>query len=372
MKLSVTKWFAVGLLALLCLGSSFVLAQGVTTAAINGKVTSTTGEVLPGANIIAVHNPTGTTYGTASREDGRFNLQGLRVGGAYTITVSFVGYKQAQRDDIYLQLSQNLEANFALVEQAIEVSGVTVTSERNAVMSSARTGASMSVSRDQLEAIPTISRNFADAIKMSPLFVGYNAGGRNSKFNNIQIDGAVFNDLFGLSGTGQPGGGIGTSISLDALQEFQVVIAPFDVRQGGFTGGGINAITRSGTNKLTGSAYYYAQNQDFRGTSPDELKLKLANYTDYTVGFRVGGPVIENKLFFFANGEVRRRTDPVTRIFGAASNATNQYALKVDSLNKFINILKGKYGYDPGSYTDITDENPLNKIFARLDYNLSQ
>ena len=239
-------------------------------------------------------------------------------------------------------------------------------------MSSGRTGASMSVSRDQLEAIPTISRNFTDALKMSPLFAGYNAGGRNSKFNDIKIDGAVFNDLFGLSGTGQPGGGIGTSISLDALQEFQVVIAPFDVRQGGFTGGGINAITRSGTNKFTGSVYYYGQNQDFRGTSPDDLKLKLPTYTDYTAGFRVGGPVIENKLFFFVNGEMRKRTDPVTRIFGASANTTNQYALKVDSLNRFVNILKTKYGYDPGSYTNITFENPLNKIFARLDYNLSQ
>jgi len=372
MKLTLTKWFVVALLVVLCFGSSLVLAQGVTTAAINGKVTSTTGEVLPGANIIAVHNPTGTTYGTSSREDGRYNLPNLRVGGPYTVTVSFVGYRQQKREDVFLQLSQNLTIDFSLVEQAVEVSGVTVVSERNAVMSSGRTGAAMSVSRDQLEAIPTTSRNFADALKMSPLFIGYNAGGRNSKFNDIKIDGAVFNDLFGLSGTGQPGGGIGTSISLDALQEFQVVIAPFDVRQGGFTGGGINAITRSGTNKFTGSAYYYGQNQDFRGTSPDTLKLKLANYTDYTVGFRVGGPVIENKLFFFVNGEMRKRTDPTTRIFGAPANATNQYALKVDSLNKFINILKGKYGYDPGSYTDITDENPLNKIFARLDYNLSQ
>ncbi|MCX6145515.1 MAG: hypothetical protein NTZ35_20095, partial [Ignavibacteriales bacterium] len=261
---------------------------------------------------------------------------------------------------------------FTLVEQAVEISGVTVVSERNSVMSSARTGAGMSVSREQLEAIPTISRNFSDALKMSPLFAGYNAGGRNSKFNDIKIDGAVFNDLFGLSGTGQPGGGVGTSISLDALQEFQVVIAPFDVRQGGFTGGGINAITRSGTNKFTGSAYYYGQNQDFRGTSPDTLKLKLANYTDYTAGFRVGGPVIENKLFFFVNGEMRKRTDPIARVFGAPSNATNQFALKVDSLNRFISFLKGKYGYDPGSYTDITKENPLSKIFARLDYNLSQ
>ncbi len=372
MKPTITKWFAVALLALLCVGTSAVFAQGVTTAAINGKVTSTTGEALPGANIIAVHNPTGTTYGTASRPDGRFNLQGMRPGGPYTITVSFVGYKQDKRDDVYLQLSQNLEVNFTMVEQAVEVSGVTVVSERNSVMSSARTGASMSVSREQLEAIPTISRNFSDALKMSPLFAGYNAGGRNSKFNDIKIDGAVFNDLFGLSGTGQPGGGVGTSISLDALQEFQVVIAPFDVRQGGFTGGGINAITRSGTNKFTGSAYYYGQNQDFRGTSPDNLKLKLANYTDWTAGFRVGGPVIENKLFFFVNGEMRKRTDPIARVFGAASNATNQYALKVDSLNRFISILKGKYGYDPGSYTDITKANPLGKIFVRLDYNLSQ
>jgi hypothetical protein len=308
MKLTITRWFAVAILALLCIGSSVVLAQGVTTAAISGKITSTNGEPLPGANVIAIHNPSGTTYGTASRPDGRYNLQGLRVGGPYTVTVSFVGYRQDKRENINLQLSQNLTVDFVLTEQAVEVSGVTVTSDRNAIISAGRTGAAMSISQDQIDYVPTMSRNFSDALKLSPLFAGYNAAGRNSKFNNIQIDGAVFNDLFGLASNGQPGGQTGnTAISLDALQEFQVVIAPYDVRQGGFTGGGINAITRSGTNRYTGSVYYYGQNQDFNGTSPDELKTKLANYSDYTAGFRVGGPIMENKLFFFVNGELRRK-----------------------------------------------------------------
>jgi len=372
MKLTMTRWFVVAVLALLFVGSSVVLAQGVTTAAISGRITSTTGEPLPGANVIAIHNPSGTTYGTASRPDGRYNLQGLRVGGPYTVTVSFVGYRQDKRENINLKLSQNLTVDFVLAEQAVEVSGVTVTSDRNAIISSGRTGAAMSVSNDQLDYVPTLSRNFNDALKLSPLFVGNNAAGRNSKFNNIQIDGAVFNDLFGLASSGQPGGQTGnTPISLDALQEFQIVIAPFDVRQGGFTGGGINAITRSGTNTFHGSAYYYGRNQDFNGTSPDELKTKLANYSDYTTGFRVGGPIMENKLFFFVNGELRRRKEPTTRVFGAGSNATNQYALSKDSLAKFVNILQNQYHYTPGSYTDFTNETPANKIFARLDYNLS-
>jgi len=373
MKLTITRWFVVTVLAMLCVGSSVVLAQAVTTAAINGRVTSTTGEPLPGANVIAVHNPSGTTYGTATRNDGRFNLQGLRVGGPYTVTVSFVGYKPAKREGITLLLSQNLEIDFVLTEQAVQVAGVEITADRNAIMSSSRTGAAMSITRDQLEYVPTVSRNFQDALKLSPLFVGNNANGRNNRFNNIQIDGAAFNDLFGLAGNGLPGGQANvTPISIDALQEFQAVVAPYDVRLGGFTGGGMNAITRSGTNKFTGSGYYYGRSQTFAGTSPDALKTKLANFGENTAGLSLGGPIIENKLFFFANGEYFKRNAPLSRIFGASANATNQYILSPDTLAKFVNTLQSRYGYNPGSYSDITYNRQSTKFFARLDYNLSQ
>jgi hypothetical protein len=376
MKPIATKWH-VFLIIVLVLGTSATLfAQGVTTSAVNGIVTSTTGEALPGANIVAVHNPSGTRYGTATRTDGRFNIPGMRPGGPYTITVSFVGYKQAKQEDITLLLSQNLEVNFSLIEQAVQVGEVTITSERNAIISSARTGAAVSVTRDLIDRVPTVSRSFTDAMRLSPLFVGNSAAGRNNRFNNIQIDGANYNDLFGLGSSGTPGGTSGsTPISLDAIQEFQIVVAPYDVRQGGFTGGGVNAITRSGGNKYTGSVFFYGRNQDFLGSYPDPNGFPRAytNFTEYQTGFRVGGPIIENKLFFFVNGEIVNRDQPNNRVFGAtlASTSTGQWAISPDTVTKFINALN-KYGYDPGSFTSFSDQTKNYKIFARLDYNLSE
>lgn len=359
-------------LGLFVLAGSQAAAQGVTTAAINGMITGKGGEALPAVNIVAVHQPSGTQFGTSTRDDGHYNLQGLRVGGPYTVTASLIGYQPHKRVDINLQLSQNLRLDFVLTEEAVEVAAVEVIGERNAVMSASRTGAATSVSRDQIDLVPTVSRSFQDAYRLSPLFVGNNAAGRNNRFNNIQIDGAVYNDLFGLASSGTPGGQANINpISLDALQEFQIVIAPYDVRQSGFTGAGINAITRSGTNRFAGSAYYYGRNQDFAGKSPDTLRTKLANFSDYRIGFRVGGPIIENQLFFFTNAELYRRSSPLTRVFGAASTGTNQYTTPIDSVQRFANALRG-YGYDPGSFTDITNERQGNNIFGRLDYNLSE
>lgn len=254
------------LLALFILIPSILWGQGITTASISGVVTTQTGEPLPGANVIAVHEPSGTVYGTISRIDGHYNLVGLRVGGPYTITVSYVGYAQQRRENVMLALGQNLELNFRLTEQPVQLGEVEVVGERAGVINAARTGPATNVLRQQIDVLPTISRSFQDYYKISPYFVGNSAAGRNNRYNNIQIDGANYNDLFGLGATGTPAGQSNvTPISLEAIEEFQIVIAPYDVRQSGFTGGGVNVITRSGTNRFSGALFYYGRNQKFIG-----------------------------------------------------------------------------------------------------------
>jgi outer membrane receptor protein involved in Fe transport len=358
--------------------SSDSFAQGVTTAAINGLIVDRTDTPLPGANIIAKHEPSGTIYGSSSRADGRYNLPNLRPGGPYSITVSLIGYQKQASTDIFLRLSQNLDLDFTLAEEAVEGEEVLVLGERSSVFNASRTGAASNVTRENIDRLPTISRNFQDYYKVSPYVSGDrgNVLGRNSIYNNIQIDGTNFNDLFGLGSTGAPAGQSNvTPISLDAIDEFQIVVSPYDVRQSGFTGAGINAVTRSGTNQYRGSVFYFGRNENLTGKTPtdvDSLKTKLANFTDYQMGGRVGGPIIENKLFFFVNGEITRFESPFSRTFGNAVRGTNMFRTSADSLQLLTNYLKSQYGYDPGSFRDIDFGRESDKIFIRFDYNLAE
>ncbi len=375
------------LLACLCtLAISNSFSQGITTAGIAGKITGKGGEPLPGANIIAVHEPSGSKYGTSSRDDGSYTLPGLRVGGPYSVTASLVGYQKKEQKDVYLQLSQNFDLDFALAEETVQAGEVVITAERSSVFNSSHTGAATNISRENIDRLPTISRNFQDYYKMSPYFspstVGGgngNALGRNSKYNNIQIDGTNFNDLFGLGSSGTFGGQSTTkvisAISLDAIEEFQLVVSPYDVRQADFTGAGINAVTRSGTNQYKGSAFYYGRNEEFMGLTPTSsypAKKKLDGFTDDQYGGRVGGPIIENELFFFANGEVSRFKQPFSRTFGNQIIGTNAFTASTDSLNMLSDYLKSRYGYDPGSFTTISPVSDNEKLFFRFDFNLSE
>ncbi len=352
-------------------------AQGVTTSAMNGMVVDGKGEPLPGANIIAVHTPSGTQYGTTSRVDGKYNLNGLRTGGPYSLTISFVGYKPQQTEVPALQLGQNLKVDFTLVEEAVELSDITVVGEKNTIISSSRTGAGQNVTAKDIELVPSIGKNFGDLAKLSPQVSGNSSSvaSRNNRYNNIQIDGTQYNDLFGLGATGAPGGQTGTNpISLDAIQEFQVVVAPYDVKYGSFTGGGINAITKSGTNKWTGSVFGYGRNQSLVGNgsfitdNPNTTvnEQKYPDFKEYAVGFRLGGPIVKDKLFFFVNGEVTRRDQPLSNISLSTGPATTQ-ALG----DQFASILKSK-GMDPGTYGAATVEQPSEKLFFRLDLNQSE
>jgi len=354
---------------------SNIFGQGITSAAIYGSVTDNNGNPLVGANVVAVHQPTGTMYGTTTRANGDYNLPNLRVGGPYTLTFSFIGYVKQERVGLTLLLSQSLRQDFVASEEVFQAGEVVVTAERNPILNASRIGAASNVVRDQIDRLPTITRNFADYYKLSPYFNGVNssAAGRNNRYNNIQIDGVNFNDLFGLGGTGTPGGQSSvTPITLDAIEEFQIVVSPFDVRQANFTGAGINAITRSGTNNFNGSAYYYGRNQDLIGVSPDDKQLKVPSFTEYSTGFRFGGPIIENKLFFFVAGELLRKSSPFDRTFNADKVGTNTYTAKSDSLKLISDYVKSKYGYETGSWNSVPWLDDSDKLFVRFDYNLSQ
>ncbi len=367
MKRSITK-LSFLLAALFFLAQSSSFAQTATTASINGVITDQKGNPLPGATVIAVHVPSGTQYGTTTRVDGKYNLLSLRVGGPYEVTVSYVGFQTQKESVENLALGQTYNLDVSLAETAVELSSVTITADRNAVISQGRTGSSQNVSSKQIQEIPTISRSFANFAKLSPMFSGqnYQAAGRSNRYNNIQIDGTQYNDLFGLTSQGTPGGQTGTNpISLDAIQEFQVVIAPYDVRLGGFTGGGINAITRSGTNEYHGSAFAYGRNQSLVGKKYNGTDLPISDFKEWQYGFRLGGPIQKDKVFFFVNGEITGHNEPrpnLSLTTGPAGTEANAIIIQ--------NTLASR-GFNTGSYGEYTTQQPTGKIFARLDFNLS-
>ncbi len=348
-----------------------LLGQGVTSAGITGVVTDASGEGLPGANVRAVHAPTGTAYGVATDLNGRYTIQNMRVGGPYTISVSFVGYESQLFENINLKLGQTFDLDVVLTDEGVSLAEVEVTSSRNPILNSERTGAATNISDEQLNTLPTISRGLNDFTRLTPQAStagsGVSFGGQNNRYNQFAIDGTVNNDVFGLSATGTNGGQTGVQpISLDAIQEVQVNIAPYDVRQGGFTGGGINAITRSGTNRFKGSVYYFGNNEKLVGKSPDEDRTRLDEYTDYQAGLRLGGPIVKDKLFFFVNAEITDRTSPLLFRPGTASSN-----IEIEELERVVDVAE-RLGYNPGSYGSLIDQRSSEKIFGRLDWNINE
>ena len=352
-------------------------AQGVTTSSISGVVKDQKDEPLPGATIIAVHTASGTQYGTSSRVDGGFTIPNARVGGPYTISTTFVGYHEDKRENIYLSLGQTYNLKIQLSEEAVELESVVVTASAGDVFNSERTGASTNISQNQINTLPSVGRNLTDFTRLTPQVIvtanqGISIAGANNRYNSIFIDGAVNNDVFGLSETGTNGGQANSisPISIDAIEEFQVVIAPFDVRLGGFAGGGINAVTRSGGNKFSGSVYTFFRNENLSGKTPtdnpDVERKKLDDFTAQTTGFRLGGPIIKDRLFFFVNAEIQRDKTPQPFDYATYNGAVTQ--AQVDGLSDF---LKTSYGYDPGGYLDNPSETKSDKFLIRLDYNIS-
>ncbi|MBD2721768.1 TonB-dependent receptor [Hymenobacter armeniacus] len=373
-KLSIYTLFAV---VLLLLTAQQGWSQGATTAAMSGLIADTKGQGLPGATVIATHTPTNTQYVAPTNADGRFNIQNMRVGGPYTVKVTFVGYKDLVRDGLYLTLGQNLRFDQQLSDSNTELSEVTVSGRRDPIMNADHTGAQTTVQREQIERLPTISRSFDDFTRLTPQANGQSFGGRNSGYNNITIDGAIFNNSFGLSST-VGGQANAQPISLDAIDQIQVSIAPYDVRQGSFTGAGINAVTRSGTNKFSGSLYGFYRNQNLVGNKVGDFKQDYPNFNLKNFGFRLGGPIIKDKLFFFVNGEQETRVDPPTGNYIAnrdgvaapGANSTTSAATARD-LSILRNFLVSNYGYNPGDFENYNLRTFSRKATAKIDWNIS-
>lgn len=366
------KNLSVFVLFLFCL--TFTLNGQVTTSGISGKVTAE-GELLIGATVQAVHEPSGTTYGTVTNADGRYSLQGMRTGGPYTVEVSYVGFQKAVYKNITLQLGETYLLDVKLTE-SLSLDEVVVTASKAALFNSQKTGAAQNFNQSQIQATPSVSRSIFDVTKMNPLGVntasGMSFAGSSNKYNSFQIDGITNNDVFGLSSSGTNGGQAGANpISLEAIEEIQVVIAPYDVRQGGFTGGGINAITKSGTNTFHGSAYWYYNNENFYGKTPGKdakERKKLGDQSSAMYGFTLGGPIVKDKLFFFANYERVKETYPSSNNIG--STESNLDVKEVDQIVNKISQLTG--GYNAGGYGPQDIDTYSNKILTRLDWNINE
>jgi len=346
----------------------------VTTSGLKGRVVDEKNEALAGASIVAIHLPTGSQYGVLANEEGRFTISNMRVGGPYQVTITFVGYNQQVYNDINLSLGNVTDMALTLSPSVTSLSEVVVSAGKGSIINSERTGASINLSNETVNSVPTISRGLKDFTKISPLAntsgSGTSFAGANNRYNQFAIDGLVNNDVFGLTSSGTNGGQAGIEpISLDAIEEFQINIAPYDVRQGGFTGGGINAITKSGTNNFKGTAYFFGNNQSFVGKNEPKTNtsVPVATQQDYQGGFTLGGPIVKNKLFFFLSGEIARQSYPLANVPGTAtSNITQE---EVDRILAVVNRVAP--GYDPGSYLDINNETNSNKILAKVNWNIS-
>ena len=350
-------------------------AQSATTGSIRGAVTDTDGNPLPGATVTATHTPTSRDYVVVAQEDGRFAIGAVRVGGPYTITAQMDGFTPQVSNDTYVALGTAAELTFEL-PSAQFADTVTVVGESTFINPS-RTGAASNVGTDALESLPTIGRGLDDFARTNPFISvaseneddeAISIAGRSGRYNNIQIDGSVNNDLFGLSDNGTPAGRVGsTPISLDAIQEVQLVISDFDVRQGGFSGGSVNAVTRSGSNDWEGSLFYYFRDDSNFGDGPDELG-PLGEFSEDQYGFRLGGPLMEDKAFFFVNADIEDRSTPTGWSIDGSSGQTFGF---VDEANRFRDILLNTYGYDPGPLTELVKDNPSDKYFGRVDFNIA-
>ncbi|MBS7375651.1 MAG: TonB-dependent receptor, partial [Muribaculaceae bacterium] len=360
------------LIAMMVFTVSSAMAQ-LTTSSMAGKVAAN-GEELIGAVVEAVHTPSGTRYTTVSNEKGMFAINGMRVGGPYEVAVKYIGYETKTFTGITLELGETYNLNASMSEDAVQLADVVVTAQATK-FTTEKTGASTNITNRQITAMPSVSRSITDYTRLSPYGGnGMTFGGADSRTSNFTVDGANFNNNFGLSGS-LPGGG--SPISIEAIEEMQVVISPFDVRQTNFIGGGVNAITMSGTNTFKGAAYIYHRNENMRGDAVDGEQIDGARAKDRktTYGFKLGGPIIKNKLFFFVNGEMDK-TPTIANRWRASENGVadaDNYVSRatVADLQKVSDHLKSKYGYDTGSFTNFPADESNYKFLARLDWNIN-
>ena len=347
----------------------------VTTSSLSGRAIDANGEPVVGVAVIATHTPSGTVYGVTTNEAGRYTINGMRSGGPYTVQFSCLGFQTVNYTDVTLQLAETFSLNATLNEDAEMLSEAMVISDAASKFSAEKMGSATNISGEQIKSIPTVSRSITDVTRLSPYGGnGMSFAGQDGRTANFTVDGANFNNNFGLSDK-LPGGG--SPISIDAIEEMQVVISPYDVRQTNFIGGGVNAITKAGTNTFKGSAYVYHRNENMRGNMAAGQEVSGAREKDRntTYGFTLGGPIIKNKLFFFVNAEYSTIPTVVNRwrgsVDGVADPDANISRTKLEDLQKVSDFVKEKYGYDTGSWTDFPATESNTKFLARIDWNIN-
>jgi hypothetical protein len=375
LKLNIMRKLLLLIAVVLSAGAGY--AQ-VTTATLTGFAKDDSGSGIPGANVVATHEPSGTTYGSVTLADGKFVITNMRVGGPYKVTISFVGYETQTYEDITLKLGEPYVLNHVMKEEGTQLDEVIVTSAEDAIMSGSRNGALTNIGSKQILNMPTISRSMNDMIRMTPQASSTSTGaigGGNYRQNYITVDGSDFNNTFGIGGN-LPANG--SPISLDALEEISINITPYDVKQSGFTGSAINAVTRAGTNSFSGSAYTFFRNENQQGNQVgDNDPLTRQPLQINTYGFRLGGPIIKNKLFFFVNMETGKEVRPgqlnvaatTGAPFGSSPNVSRPLATELDAISTF---LRDNYNYETGPYQGYDLESSNQRFVARIDWNINQ
>jgi hypothetical protein len=365
---------------LLCIFGFAVSVAQTTTSSIKGIVKGSANELLPGATVLAVHTPSGTKYSSLSNEDGRFNILNMRIGGPYKIIVSFVGYQNQEYNDVYLDLGKVFSLDVDLTSESQALEEVKVVS-KNKVFQSGRTGAETTIGRRELTALPTISRSAEDFTRLEPTASGGSFGGRNDQYNNYSLNGAIFNNPFGLDAA-TPGGQTNAQpISLDAIDQIQVATAPYDVTLSGFTGASVNAVTKSGTNEFHGTAYAFYRNQDLTGSKIKGQKIFVPSLEQTQAGFSLGAPIIKDKLFIFGNFEIDKRTDLGSNFIAnnndgiTGINESRVLQSDLDAVSSAMMGLKDAQGnnfnYNPGAYQGFIHESNSTKGIIKLDWNIN-
>ena len=353
-------------------GLHIVVAQS-TTSSIKGIVKSADTELLPGASILAIHIPTGSKYSALSNEEGRYSILNMRVGGPYKVTITFIGFQTQIISDVFLELGKPFSLDIVLNDESQKLNEIVITGSKNKVFGAGRTGAETTIGRRELTALPTISRSAEDFTRLEPSASGGSFGGRNDQYNSYSLNGAVFNNPFGLDAA-TPGGQTGSQpISLDAIEQIQVATAPYDVTLSGFTGASVNAVTKSGTNEFHGTAYAFFRNQDLTGSKIKGEKIFVPSLEQTQAGFSIGGPIIKNKLFVFANYEIDKRSDLGSNFIAnngdGVAGVNESRVLETDLIA--VSSALDKLGYNTGAYQGFTHNSNSNKGIVKLDWNIN-
>ncbi|NII25768.1 TonB-dependent receptor [Pseudoflavitalea sp. X16] len=362
----------IALFFLLAIGCSINVVAQVTTSNMTGVVKNEKGEELAGATITLRHEPTGSVFTVVSRAGGRFDVNNIPPGGPYNVKVSYVGYTDFTRGDINIPLGEKFDLQATLAGAGVELQAVTISAGRR--NTTVKTGASTNISNRLVQNLPNVSRSLTNLTRLTPQSNGNSFAGMNNRYNNITIDGSLFNNNFGRSGDGMIPGGATSAISIDAVDQIQVNIAPYDVRQSGFVGGGINAVTRRGTNNWYGTAYGFYKSQDFTGEKVKGDKVDNADRSTKIFGASIGGPIIKDKLFFFVNYEQEKRTQPGQTFIAKdnpSSSGPNVTAVLKSDLDNLRQYLITNYKYDPGGYQGYNFETENKKFLGRVDWNIT-